>query len=568
MQKTRLGKFVNEMRKKTSNKDLSKRAKNLVRRWQDMVLPQATQGHGQFNGDKIAQRSVIPAHIKTNAALGSSKPASPASRPGTPLSAASSTSPGLPSNRLSPKAGLIPATAAGYVNNNTNNSSVKQPHGVAIYDTPKKTHNGHNNNALLSARPVTPTGGYHSKTDLGNSKKRRIVDNVDSEIPAKKSLLDQDTVDVGCNRNSVINGVVTSTPKQGEYHAASRQALLGTSINKGASSDHLKTYSRTQAKVNSSFERTNSTSSLQSDKSEPVGNVSRTPVMMKTPRVKTTAQLLEELASSGNINVRNSATVKKIALNQIDKEIDYDTPVVPASAKPRARRKPKHISPPQISDKSLHETKNEMVHKFLETAIPPQTPDFDLGNNSNLVQNLSIPSMEEESPTSVSVCERPRESSSFSRGELSGHSSHHSSGKDETACNKLLQMVRSENSTSLSVKFTLGDNESRDHEKNVIKTTSNSISDLWALLPPLDDSPIDWKSLDYTPAERAEVNDETVERLHSEQWSGVNGHYDHRQQWNNWEQTYSMPSYDGDLLHILPYVVLDDFDEEVLPEVS
>ncbi|XP_015523208.1 mediator of RNA polymerase II transcription subunit 26 [Neodiprion pinetum] len=38
---TRLGKYINELRRKTSNDALAKRAKDLVRRWRDMVLPSA-----------------------------------------------------------------------------------------------------------------------------------------------------------------------------------------------------------------------------------------------------------------------------------------------------------------------------------------------------------------------------------------------------------------------------------------------------------------------------------------------------------------------------------------------
>lgn len=53
-QTTRLGKLVNEMRKKTKNDSLARRAKDLVRRWRDMVAKPSEngaggtgQGHGQ-----------------------------------------------------------------------------------------------------------------------------------------------------------------------------------------------------------------------------------------------------------------------------------------------------------------------------------------------------------------------------------------------------------------------------------------------------------------------------------------------------------------------------------------
>ncbi|XP_075229700.1 uncharacterized protein LOC142329191 [Lycorma delicatula] len=40
LETTRLGRYINELRRKTTNESLAKRAKDLVRRWRDMILPQ------------------------------------------------------------------------------------------------------------------------------------------------------------------------------------------------------------------------------------------------------------------------------------------------------------------------------------------------------------------------------------------------------------------------------------------------------------------------------------------------------------------------------------------------
>src|SRR5271154_1022307 len=51
LQSTRLGKTVNEFRRKVNNDYLAKRAKNLVKRWRDLVLEQDNQAIRPHNGN-------------------------------------------------------------------------------------------------------------------------------------------------------------------------------------------------------------------------------------------------------------------------------------------------------------------------------------------------------------------------------------------------------------------------------------------------------------------------------------------------------------------------------------
>lgn len=49
LETTRLGKHVNELRRKTSDPTLARRAKVLVKRWRDLVIPVASPGHTGSN---------------------------------------------------------------------------------------------------------------------------------------------------------------------------------------------------------------------------------------------------------------------------------------------------------------------------------------------------------------------------------------------------------------------------------------------------------------------------------------------------------------------------------------
>lgn len=47
LETTRLGRYINLLRRKTANESLARRAKNLLKKWREMVLPSVGAGHQQ-----------------------------------------------------------------------------------------------------------------------------------------------------------------------------------------------------------------------------------------------------------------------------------------------------------------------------------------------------------------------------------------------------------------------------------------------------------------------------------------------------------------------------------------
>lgn len=68
---------------------------------------------------------------------------------------------------------------------------------------------------------------------------------------------------------------------------------------------------------------------------------------------------------------------------------------------------------------------------------------------------------------------------------------------------------------------------------------------------------IDIEEMDGEGQERqpVEIPEYMVDRIDSEKWPGVNGHYDNEGEWREWhEMTTAINVYSGDIVNILPYV--------------
>ena len=387
----------------------------------------------------------------------------PSHRPRTPFSNNSRSSPKLLASQLT-SADSMPALA----------EKARMPFTQSI--TPGRQ----SSPGVMFTSSSTPTMA-ELRTNMAHKKKRCFEGDVCSDNSNKKLIVSKQTnsrsnYSTPLKSLASVNGLLTHSSQKGSNSSLSNHCAASN-----GSSGRLEAGTR--------FTKSATTPDLQS----------------RTPKVKTTAQLIQQLHDSGKLKLNRSETVTKIALNQIEKEADCHASVVPPEAKPRPRRKPGTAILPHVSDKSLSQTKTELVHKFLRTSITPTASEPDL----NSLLKLDSPCSPESLHSGASV-EPPA-----------------------------------------GIKWDIGSAGSDERKPT---------DDPWSLLPPLNLDGINWDEDEHIVIDRRPVCDADVDRLHSDHWSGVNGQYDSDQQWHDWRQTFSLPSYDGKLLHILPYVDIEYSD--------
>jgi len=109
-----------------------------------------------------------------------------------------------------------------------------------------------------------------------------------------------------------------------------------------------------------------------------------------------------------------------------------------------------------------------------------------------------------------------------------------------------------------------------NHRPAAVRTKiDDTVADILAKLPPLDPSLAaevaqwteqtaeDQVDSAESPVRRPPVTDEDVDRLHTTPLDNISGYRDFQQEFHEWHETLSVSTYNGDLLHLLPYVVIE-----------
>ncbi|KAK9500739.1 hypothetical protein O3M35_001943 [Rhynocoris fuscipes] len=97
----------------------------------------------------------------------------------------------------------------------------------------------------------------------------------------------------------------------------------------------------------------------------------------------------------------------------------------------------------------------------------------------------------------------------------------------------------------------------KEETQNDTQPCLRTTEEILARLPPIDYDSIKWDETPLPSPTTREVTDEDVHRVLNEHIEGVNGNYDVNGVFREWHEVVTRTSYNGELIHILPYVVID-----------
>ena len=270
-----------------------------------------------------------------------------------------------------------------------------------------------------------------------------------------------------------------------------------------------------------------------------------------TPKVKNTAELMQSLLEKNNLSVGKD-TVRQISANLIQKESDEDRhSVVPSGARPRQQKKKgaKNELIPPSTPSSLTKTKTEMVQKFLESSVTDANPDD--------LSPLKYELPRTESPGNASTSfEDSLDGNQDSRKHYLMDSNKHDQTQSSSVIGGEISPLKTETFAADSVVKPGCSTDSQQQTPGAERPLT--LEEIYSKYPPLDLENFVFDNDTYEVADPVDITESDIQRINNEHWSGVNGCQDMFSEWKDWSQTLSLSSYNGDPLHILPYVCVDD----------
>lgn len=503
LESTRLGKYINELRRKTNNDALAKRAKDLVRRWRDMVLPSAASTPQPTPADTAPP------------ALNGAKPHSPALRCFKPQS------PAL--RGLKPQSPLL-----------------RDATPLRVLSPALSVHSDHSRspNASSNKQSITMTSNHRISSDvppmLGSSSQNHSTEAVPRTHSSNKRLRKEEFKDQHHHyQPHDSDSIAESEPfvkrhrLNGENISGNLNSQVPSPTFKERISDHY-VESSTDPDDSSGPKKRGRKKGSKSMKKQPLLEdrvKEKLASISRNPKLKTTQELLADLQARGTNSSINSNALPS-----------------------------QSVEPPSMED--VLRSSNEQVSKFLRSTQ----------NNSTHRSTVSEASLQSR----LKPTENCRDVSS-------------------SKCQEPGAVV------------VYDDRSGTNYQEGQTRPPQElTVEEILAKLPPLDPSSIDWSDCETGSTEEQngtecpprQITADDLERLHAQCVEGLNGNFQPKlssltstasdekpgeaeekvselngvnnvysqtgeEEFREWHQMLARPSYDGQILHILPYVIID-----------
>ncbi|XP_067944566.1 mediator of RNA polymerase II transcription subunit 26-like [Watersipora subatra] len=366
LETTRIGRYINDVRKKAPN-ELGKRLRKLVKAWQALANSTPSNNASPASGYSpalgYANSPGLPSRTHTVA--------SPL------LSGRSSKSPALQSNKarlvspaLNNSRGQLSSPSVAELKGKLASPCLGERagmHASALHDKKAKLVSSALNDSIphrLVSPLVRQAGGHDSPVHV-NSKRispsnfKPITPRNIATTPFIKSSHSRSATPNGKNHLRDNVGTRTPTPPHLNNHVHVTPNIDSTHRTHAANKKRRRS-DESCTSDGSSIKKTRHT--INGESSSRIGE------RIRTPKVKTTVEIIAELQAGKSVPLTDSDTITKIVTNQIKKEEDdIHRSVVPSSAMPKSRRKhgTSSLPGPPSARTDLSKTKSDLVHRFL-----------------------------------------------------------------------------------------------------------------------------------------------------------------------------------------------------------
>ena len=577
---------MNELRRKAQDRHLATRAKSLVKKWRELLLPPTQNrtppiptigepppggggGHATMNG---GSKSIVNGNGTTTV---HNRESSYGNRPSSRL-----TSPAIQGGHHNNKSILSPGLRTG-VSSSLPSSTSTSP-GLSRPTTPLNKHSPPS--AAIASHPASPPlmpihqqssfygGESVPRHNAANKRLRKEMEQNDSDI--KTSLFDvvdghnNGSTKLPPSKRSKPNGVVSNNQNTSEFLLQNHRDNNITNSMSSPPLQNCDTYSTRAAAVppnrfassgngsglltgttnvpESSTASTPSVSPQGSSLSPPVNVVIDTPISSSNSakpapgKRRTRAQRSEDerrddiLKQQMQSATRSGILSKVRTTQELVQELNHSRLSSPSL--PNTRHEPVTSHVTDVTQ--LNETKTELMNRFFDSQTHTTNTTNTAVDNNVLSPPDSIEAGRPTSPDAL-VNNRSQRSSSMSRSEsatpINGgigptHDLVSDSGK-ETAEDVIARLPPIDKVAILA-----------EMEQEILEEDNEQEEDIEGLIP--------------VKKQEVEITEEMINN-YNKQIENINGNFGYDGEFREWHEVVSKTSAEGDLLHILPYSVID-----------